>query len=356
MTMLRSTSVFLASLMICGSAFAASPGPDRSNLSYEENVLINTACASMRPRGDGAYYACVGKQMAALQAHPAPDRSSLTPAQNKTIEERCQYLRRTGVAQYYDCVSQVMAAPTAAAEEGSTGEIGPNYTEVFTHGAVGDTAQKPPVTPVAASSLPPPASVLPTRPGGVRKQVLAPAELFKSLERSVYIVAAARTLDDARAHDVSQGSAVAISDHLLLTNCHVVNGRGLIKIIHEHSVFDAKLTAADIAGDRCVLRADGTTLVPIAGVRPFADLAVGEHVYAIGAPRGLELTLSEGLLSGLRHQPGRNLVQTSAAISPGSSGGGLFDDRGNLIGITEMQFRGAAQNLNFAGAAADFWN
>ena len=353
--MLRPASVFVASLMICGSAMAAAPGPDRSSLSYEENVLINTACASVRARGDAAYYACVTKQVTALQAHPAPDRSGLTPAQNKAIEERCSYLRRTGVAQYYDCVSQAMAG-VPAADEGSTAEIVPNYTELFTHGTMGDTAQKPQATPVAASSLPPPASVLPKRPDDVRKQALAPAELFKTLERSVYIVAATRSLDDARARDVSQGSAVAISDHLLLTNCHVVKDRSLIKIIHEHSASDAKLMAADTSGDRCVLRVDGTTLVPITGVRPFADLAVGEHVYAIGAPRGLELTLSEGLLSGLRHQPGRNLVQTSAAMSPGSSGGGLFDDRGNLIGITEMQFRGSAQNLNFAGAAADFWN
>ena len=354
--MLRPSTAFIASLMICGSAIAAAPGPDRSNLSYEENVLINTACASVRARGDATYYACVSKQVAALQAHPAPDRSGLTAAQNKTIEERCSYLRRTGVAQYYDCVSKAMAGSASAGEEGSPGEIVPNYAELFTHGNMADTAQKPQATPVAASNVPPPAAVLPKRPDEMRKQVLAPAELFKTLERSVYIVAATRSLDDARARDVSQGSAVAISDHLLLTNCHVVKGRELIKIIRERAVFDAKLTAADTSGDRCVLRVEGTALVPITGVRPFADLAVGEHVYAIGAPRGLELTLSEGLLSGLRHQTGRNLVQTSAAMSPGSSGGGLFDDRGNLIGITEMQFRGSAQNLNFAGAASDFWN
>lgn len=354
--MLRPASIFVASVMICGSALAAAPGPDRSNLSYEENVLINTACASIRARGDSAYYACVSKQVAALQARPSPDRSALTPAQNKTIEERCQYLKRSGVAQYYDCVTEAMAGPAPAPEEGSGGEITPNYAEVFTRGSVGDKAENPQATPVAASTLPPPTSVLPKRPDHLRNQALAPAELFKTLERSVYIVAATRTLADARAGDGSQGSAVAISDHLLLTNCHVVNGRQLIKIIREHTVADAKLIAADIRGDRCVLRTDSITLVPITGVRPFGDLAVGEHVYAIGAPRGLELTLSEGLLSGLRHQPGRNLVQTSAAISPGSSGGGLFDDRGNLIGITEMQFRGAAQNLNFAGAAADFWN
>jgi hypothetical protein len=111
MTMLRPTSILLVSLMITGTALAAAPGPDRSNLSYEENVLINTACASVRARGDAAYYGCVTKQVAAVQAHPAPDRSSLTFAQNKAIDDRCQYLRRVGVEQYYNCISQAMTGP-----------------------------------------------------------------------------------------------------------------------------------------------------------------------------------------------------------------------------------------------------
>ena len=109
--MLRPGSILLASLMICGSAFAAPPGPDRSNLSYEENVLINTACAKMRPRGDAAYYGCVTKQVAELQAHPVPDRSSLTSEQRKVVDQRCQYLRRVDVAQYHDCVAQAMSRP-----------------------------------------------------------------------------------------------------------------------------------------------------------------------------------------------------------------------------------------------------
>jgi len=352
--MSRPALVFVASLMICGTALA-SPGPDRSGLSYEENVLINTACASVRVRGDAAYYACVTKQVAALQAHPAPDRSGLTAAQNKAIEERCQYLKRSGVAQYYECISQAMAGPAPSVDEGPAEGITPNYTEVFTHGTVSSDEQKPQLTPAAASTVPLPASVLPKRPDEVHTKALVPEELFKSLQRSVYVVAATASLADARARDVMQGSAVAVSDHLLLTNCHVVKGRPVIKIIQDHTVTDAKLAAADPAADRCVLRADGITLVPITGIRPFGDLAVGEHVFAIGAPLGLERTLSEGMLSGLRHQPGRNMVQTSAAISPGSSGGGLFDDRGNLIGITTLASIGY-QNLNFAVAAGDFWN
>ncbi len=353
--MLRSASVFVASLVISGAALAAVSSPDRSSLSYEENVLINTACSKLRTRGDAAYYACVSKQMAALQAHPAPDRSGLTQLQNRAIEERCQYLKRAGVAPYYDCISKAMAGPALSGDEDPGNGLTPNYTQVFTNGTVGDT-QKAKVTPAAATTVPLPASVLPKRPDDIRKQTLTPAELFKTLERSVYVVAATASLADARAGDRKQGSAVAVSDHLLLTNCHVVKGAQLIKVVQDHTVADAKLAAADMAADRCVLRVDAITLVPISGIRPFNDLAVGERVFAIGAPVGLERTLSDGLLSGLRHQPGRNLVQTSAAISPGSSGGGLFDDRGNLIGITTMQLVGTVQNLNFAVAAGDFWN
>lgn len=352
--MSRPALVFVASLVICGSAMAAAPGPDRSSLSYDENVLINTACASVRARGDGPYYDCVNKQVAALQAHPSPDRSALTPAQNQAIEDRCKYLRRSGVAPYNDCVAAALAGPAAEVSESLDNGMKPNYVEVFTHGTGGNTEEQAQPTQVAAASTPLPASVLPKRPDNVRKQSLAPEELFKTLQRSVYVVAATASLADARARDVKQGSAVAVSEHLLLTNCHVVKGSQLIKIIQDHTVSDAKLVGADIGADRCVLQAD-VTLVPIGGIRPFNDLTVGERVFAIGAPLGFERTLSEGLLSGLRHQPGRNLVQTSAPISPGSSGGGLFDERGNLIGITTLGSIGY-QNLNFAVAAGDYWN
>jgi hypothetical protein len=80
-------------------------------------------------------------------------------------------------------------------------------------------------------------------------------------------------------------------------------------------------------------------------------LRVGQRVYAIGAPEGLELTLTEGLISSLRDFEGSQYIQTSAAISQGSSGGGLFDTEGRLIGITAF-FIAEGQNLNFALPAA----
>jgi tetratricopeptide (TPR) repeat protein len=82
-------------------------------------------------------------------------------------------------------------------------------------------------------------------------------------------------------------------------------------------------------------------------VRRSSDVSVGERVYAIGSPGGLEVTLSEGLVSGLRDFENVSVIQTSAAISHGSSGGGLFDSEGRLVGITTFFLKGG-QNLNFA--------
>ncbi len=97
-------------------------------------------------------------------------------------------------------------------------------------------------------------------------------------------------------------------------------------------------------------------LIKVAGARfPVAELRdgeddtpIGERVYAIGAPKGLELTMSEGIVSGKRNSPGGyRLIQTSAALSSGSSGGGLFDDAGRLVGITTSKIDDG-ENLNFA--------
>lgn len=82
-------------------------------------------------------------------------------------------------------------------------------------------------------------------------------------------------------------------------------------------------------------------------MRSSRTLKTGERVYAVGAPQGLELTLSEGLISGLRPTDDAQLVQTSAPISPGSSGGGLFDSKGQLVGVTTLYLK-EGQNLNFA--------
>jgi len=84
-----------------------------------------------------------------------------------------------------------------------------------------------------------------------------------------------------------------------------------------------------------------------------SPLPVGSKVYAIGAPKGLSNTLSEGIISGYRErEAGRRWIQFSAPISPGSSGGPLLGADGSVIGVT-TSFYSDAQNLNLAIPAAD---
>jgi S1-C subfamily serine protease len=294
----------------------------------------------------------VQQQMQALAADPTPDRSHISASRNREIERDCNYLRRTGIAPYNDCLKQEMATPGAKAETSSTDDFGPNLAQRFVDKIANEKEVAPAVVPV---NLKTPGAALARRPQSVGADVLSAAAVYKKVERSVYVVVAAPTRDDVLDRNITQGSAVAVADHLLLTNCHVVMDRPLIRILQDESVAVAHLVGADATTDRCVIRSDGPALAPVSGVRSFADLAVGEHVFAIGTPRSLERSLSEGLISGLRQHTGVDMVQTTAPLSPGSSGGGLFDERGNLIGITTLASLEGSQNLNFAIAASDYW-
>jgi S1-C subfamily serine protease len=185
---------------------------------------------------------------------------------------------------------------------------------------------------------------------------LSPVEIFRTSSPSVYVVVAGTTRN-VTAKDIEEaalGSAVAISQRHLIPNCHIFEGRPVISIKQGDKFDRARLLYAQPGTDRCYLETESLRLIPVRGVRRYNDLTVGERVYSIGAPAGLENTLGEGLVSGLREGKDIRLIQTSAPISPGSSGGGLFDGRGNLIGITTL-FLQEAQNLNFAIVAEDFW-
>ncbi len=120
------------------------------------------------------------------------------------------------------------------------------------------------------------------------------------------------------------------------------------------AVKEARVVAADPATDRCILAVDEASLSPVKGVRRFSDMKIGERVYTVGVPSGLERTLGEGIISGLRFAKKGRFIQTTAPISPGSSGGGLFDSSGNLVGVTTFLLK-EAQALNFAIAAEDYW-
>jgi TPR repeat protein len=172
-----------------------------------------------------------------------------------------------------------------------------------------------------------------------------PVELYSRLSRSVLrLYALNRSSKDA---EISQGSAVALTTRVAATNCHVIEKKEAYGAKIADTVILFQLLAGDARRDVCVIQTD-KELSPIETVRRYDDLKVGERVYAIGSPRGLENTLSEGLISGLRVSKGIKYIQITAPITHGSSGGGLFDERGRLIGITTLGANSG--NLNFAVA------
>ena len=182
-------------------------------------------------------------------------------------------------------------------------------------------------------------------------------EVFAEVAGSVVVVVA---VDGAK--PVAQGSGVVVSRNEVATNCHIVSGSKKIAVIqagdaHGRETYrmTATLAARNDERDLCLLYVEelsgppGATPVSLGGAR---DVSVGEEVYAIGAPRGLELSLSRGIVSQLRGAYGKRsapLIQTDAAVSPGSSGGGLFNENGELIGITSFKYAGdASEGLSFA--------
>lgn len=191
----------------------------------------------------------------------------------------------------------------------------------------------PPQTGLAAQAVPVRAEPAPS--------ALAPDALFDRVAASVFVV---EGLGQDRSV-LRQGSGVAIA-HGVVTNRHVLAGATIVRVRQGTRTWVATVASSDAAHDLVRLRVPGLTATPVP-LRPSTDLRIGERAYAVGAPQGLELSLSEGLISGLRLFEGRRVIQTTAPISAGSSGGGLFDDRGRLVGITAF-YANDGQNLNFA--------
>lgn len=152
------------------------------------------------------------------------------------------------------------------------------------------------------------------------------------------------------------GSGVIISeDGYIITNHHVINGDSTITVrLHDKSEYSATVVGSDETSDIAVLKIDATGLS--AAVMGDSDtLAVGEEVVAIGNPLGsLGGTVTNGIISALERDitvEGQNmrLLQTNAAISPGNSGGGLFNAQGELIGVVNAKsVEDGSEGIGFA--------
>lgn len=169
----------------------------------------------------------------------------------------------------------------------------------------------------------------------------SPERIFEDASRSVVVIQAY----GSDGSPLNQGSGVVVGKGSVVTNCHVIDEAARLVVQYAHGETDAKLDLSDPDRDLCHLDVPGLA-APSAELAP-APVKTGQRVYAIGAPEGLELTISEGLVSSIREFEGSQYIQTSAPISAGSSGGGLFDTEGRLVGITAF-FVPEGQNINFA--------
>ncbi|GAA0138706.1 serine protease [Lithospermum erythrorhizon] len=195
---------------------------------------------------------------------------------------------------------------------------------------------------------------------------LATVRLFQENTPSVVYITNLAARQDAFTLDVlevPQGSGSGFvwdRDGHIVTNYHVIRGASDVKVtIADQTTYDAKIVGFDQDKDVAVLRIDA----PKEKLRPIpigvsADLLVGQKVFAIGNPFGLDHTLTTGVISGLRREissaatgrPIQDVIQTDAAINPGNSGGPLLDSSGNLIGINTAIYSpsGASSGVGFS--------
>ncbi len=175
------------------------------------------------------------------------------------------------------------------------------------------------------------------------------AEIAKGAFGSTVLV----VTEDAHGQPLSLGSGFVLRDGAIVTNMHVIEGasRGYIKQIDSKTKHNIEgILRADNRHDLAVLSVPSLS-APAVRLGDSTKLAVGDTVYAVGNPRGLEGTFSQGIISSVRTFDSETILQITAPISPGSSGGPVLNDRGEVVGVAVATFKGG-QNLNFAVPAS----
>ena len=171
-------------------------------------------------------------------------------------------------------------------------------------------------------------------------------EVFSAVSSGIVVV----IVMNERGKEVARGSGVVVSEKHVATNCRVTSGANQFavrKVLHP-GVQDtyrmvAQLIAKNADRDLCLLfvaALSDSLMAPPISLGSAKGASIGDEVYAVGASNGSGLSLSRGIISQLRGDGGKNaapVIQTDAAVSPGSSGGGLFDQQGKLIGITKLE-------------------
>lgn len=155
-------------------------------------------------------------------------------------------------------------------------------------------------------------------------------------------------MEDNFKQPLSLGSGFIIGNGRVVTNLHVIEGAKYGSVFISGSSVKHKIEgylSIDKQNDLAILSVPTLIGKPIqlASINP----EVGEKIYAIGNPKGLSGTISEGIVSGIRDLGNKKLIQITAPISPGSSGGPVLNTKGEVIGVA-VGTLASGQNLNFA--------
>ena len=172
-----------------------------------------------------------------------------------------------------------------------------------------------------------------------------PQEIARNAFQST--VALEMELADGGRHTL--GSGFFVRKDAIATNLHVVHGvlsRCYAKLVNQTNEYLIEgYTHIDVERDLVILKISGTNTTEFLW-SDSENIKVGDTVYAVGNPSGLDGTFSNGIISGIRWDGNDKLLQISAPISRGSSGGAVLDSEGRVIGVSAASRDG--QNLNFA--------
>ncbi len=211
------------------------------------------------------------------------------------------------------------------------------------------------------------------KPGYVTKpvtpgEIMTMEQAIATVKDSVVEILAFNTKDDHISDATNAGSGVIISTGgYIITNNHVINGAGYIKVkLTDGSEYDASVIGVDLITDIAVLliSPSSDTVLSAATIGSDTTLALGQTVIAIGNPlTQFGGTVTDGIISSLTRQVAvsgvgkMSLLQTNAAVSLGSSGGGLFDLYGRLVGIVNAKPIGEGiEGVSFAIPIDTAWD
>ena len=174
--------------------------------------------------------------------------------------------------------------------------------------------------------------------------VLASTKVVNKVFPSTVLIAA----EDINGQVQSLGSGFLVSPNVIATNYHVIENSysGYVKLVNQDNLYEIEgVVGYDVQKDLALIKIANNIGKQVSYKSSSVD--IGQKIFAIGNPLGLEGTISDGIISGLRNIDGVPYLQISAPISPGNSGGPVVDENGDVIGVATYTYS-EGQNLNFA--------